>query len=209
MSEKAAAKVLDEKDEAFIGFCNVQLLDQDGIGMKTKGSSIQAPLHMVSEAGAGTVVLEALFEPSDPLFYLEVRCEEQYFLMAQMWLDGAKYSEDKALCSMIPVKTMDIKKQMEKTGTANFEGKAQIPVIRNWTKRLCKVTGATEEKKFTTKLSGLRVEIPRDAWMEYKQYRVRLWQSGKNWAGQGDKEDDKDKKKDGEEKEGDDKKMED
>jgi hypothetical protein len=204
MSKEAAAKVLDENDEAFICYCSVQTLDRDGIGIKTKGSSVGAPVHMVSEPGADPVVMKAVFDPNDPLFYLEVRNEEQFYLFGQLWMDSAKHSEDKAFCTLTPIMTQGIHKAMEKNKTASFALQAQCPYIKDCTSKPIKMEGTTVEKKFTTKLSGIKLEIPRADWMEYKNYRLRGWRVGKNWAGAGDdKKDDKDKeKKEGEEEEG-------
>ena len=32
-----------------------------------------------------------------------------------------------------------------------------------------------EEKKFKTRMASCTVTIPKDVWMEYKSYRVRMW----------------------------------
>jgi hypothetical protein len=202
-SKEAAEKVKDAKDEAFICYCSLQILDRDGIGIKTKGSSVGAPVHLVSAPEADPVVMKACFEANDPLFYLELRNEEQFYLFGQLWMDSAKHSEDKALCQLTPMMTQSIHKSMEKSNTKSFEMQAQCPFLRDCTSRPLSVEGTTVEKKFTTKLSSLTVTIPRAAWMEFKDYRVRFWQLGKNWGGGGggdDKKDDKDKeKKEGEE----------
>lgn len=199
MSKGAAAKVLDEKDEAFIAFCSFQILDRDGIGLRTKGSSISAPVHLVSTAGSDTVILEAEFDANDPLFYLTIRNEEDFYLFGQVWMDSAKCNEDKALCTIVPISTQAICKDMERSGSSNFAAKARCAFLKDAGKRAFTVTGATAEKKFQTKLAGIRIEISRDAWMEFKNYRVRFWQMGKNYGGAPEeKKDDKDKE-DGEE----------
>lgn len=177
-----------------IAFCSLQILDRDGIALRTKGSSIGAPVHLVSAAGADTVILEAEFDANDPLFYLTIRNEEDFYIFGQVWMDSAKYSEDKALCTMIPISTQAICKDMEKSGTSNFTAKGRCSFIKDAGKRAFAITGATAEKKFQTKLAGIRIEIPRDAWMEFKKYRVRFWQMGKNYGGAPEeKKDDKDK----------------
>jgi len=195
MSKEAAEKVRDAKDEAFICHCSLQILDRDGIVCKTKGSSIGGPVHITSEDGADTVVMEAEFNTLDPLFYLEVRNEDQYYLFGQLWMDSAKHSEEKAFCTLTPMLTQAGHKAMEKNSTTNFEMTAICPFLRNSTSRPIKVTAFTKEKKFTTKLAGIKLEAARKDWEEFKDYRVRSWKSGKNWAGAGDeKKDDKDKK---------------
>jgi len=205
MSKEAAEKVLDAKDEAFISFCYVQILDRDGIGTKTKGSSVTGPVQIISEPGADTVVMQALFAGDDPLFFLEVRNEDQYYMYGQFWMDSAKHSEDKVFCTMTPVLTQSLHKAMEKSGTHNFEAKAICPFLRNSTDRPIKVVGTVVEKKFTTKLSGVRLEVARKDWEEFKAYRVRFWKAGKNWSGAEEKKDDKEKDKDKKEGEDDDK----
>jgi len=195
MSKEAAEKVRDVKDEAVICYCSLQILDRDGIGAKTKGSSIGGPVHITSEAGADKVVMEAEFETADPLFYLELRNEDQFYLFGQLWMDSAKHSEDKAFCTLTPMLTQAAHKSMEKNSTPNFEMNAICPFLRNSTSRPIKVTACTKEKKFTTKLAGIKLEVARKDWEEFKDYRVRFWRSGKNWGGApDDKKDDKDKK---------------
>jgi len=209
MSEKAAAKVLDEKDEAFCAHCSLQVLDQDGIPVKTKGNSVQAPLVLTSPVGADTLVMEACFEASNPLFFLEIRQEEQFYLWGQVWMDGPKYSEASHFCTLSPIRTQDVHRDMEKRSSTSFEAKANCPYLRNNTSKMLKVTCETEEKRFKTKLTKVIFSVPKDDWMEYKQYRVRLWKAGKNWAGAGDDKDKDKDKKDGEKEEGDGDKMED
>lgn len=199
MSKEAAAKVLDAKDEAFICFCSLQTLDRDGIGTKTKGSSVNAPVQLISDEGADPVVMEACFDPKDPLFYLELRNEDQFYLYGQFWMDSASHSEEKVFCKLTPELTLSMHKAMEKSSTQSAQMSAICPFLRNSTSRPVKASVTTVEKKFTTKLAGIKLEIARKDWEEFKAYRVRLWKAGKNWAGAEDKKDEKDKKKEGEE----------
>merc|ERR1740138_1816750 len=122
------------------------------IGDWTKGSNVGGPVHMVSEEGADKVVFEALFNADDPLFYMELRNEDQYYIFGHLWMDGSSFNDD---------------------------------------------------KKFTTKLASIRIEVPRKDWDEFKDYRVRFWKAGKVWAGAEDKKDDKKDKKEGEGEDGD------
>jgi len=200
MSKEAADKVFDAQDEAFICYCWLQILDRDGIPNKTKGSTVTAPVQLLSGPSADPVIMEALFDSSDPLFYLEVRNEDQFYLHGQFWMDGAKHSDDKVFCTVTPVLTQSLHKAMESSGTQRFDMKAICPFLLGSTSRPIKVVGNAVEKKFTTKLAGVRLEVPRKDWEEFKAHRVRLWRAGKNWAGADEKKDDKDKdKKEGEE----------
>mmetsp|Transcript_105752 Transcript_105752/g.207388 ORF Transcript_105752/g.207388 Transcript_105752/m.207388 type:complete len:210 (-) Transcript_105752:88-717(-) len=194
--KKAEKKLLDQDDEAFCGYCSVHILDQDGIAGRTLGSSVKAPVSIVSAPGADTVVFEAGFNPGDPLFYLELRNEEQFYLWGQWWMDGPKQSETNAFCSLVPLKTQDCHKQLEST-PGEFKAQLHCPYLRNSTSRLMDATFQTQEKKFKTKLCKATFSMPRDAWMEYKAYRVRLWKSGKIWQGMAKGDDDEEKKEEG------------
>eukprot|EP00429_Kryptoperidinium_foliaceum_P083267 CAMPEP_0176216888 /NCGR_PEP_ID=MMETSP0121_2-20121125/17415_1 /TAXON_ID=160619 /ORGANISM="Kryptoperidinium foliaceum, Strain CCMP 1326" /LENGTH=227 /DNA_ID=CAMNT_0017556013 /DNA_START=59 /DNA_END=739 /DNA_ORIENTATION=- len=198
-SKKAELKVLDENDEAFCGYCSIQTLDQDGISGRTLGSHVKAPAQIVSAPGADPVVFEAVFNPSNPLFFLELRNEEQFYLWGQWWMDGPKHSEASQICSLVPIRMVDCHKQMD-SSPGEFKAQAHCEVLRSSTTRLLPVALQTEEKKFKTKLSKVTFSMPRDAWMEFKQYRVRLWKAGNNWKGV-EKDEDEDKKKDEEKKE--------
>merc|ERR1711948_229912 len=103
-------------------------------------------------------------------------------------------------CSLVPINMASCHKQMEKTAN-QFTAQAQSEVLRNSSSRLMQVQCVTEEKKFKTKLAKVTLTLPREAWMEYKQYRVRVWKSSKLGLAKGG-DDDGDKKKDEEKKDG-------
>jgi len=47
-----------------------------------------------------------------------------------------------------------------------------------------------------TKVIRATVSVPTATWKEWKDYRLKLWRSGKNWAGEDkDSKDDKDEEK--------------
>jgi len=193
---KAEMKVLDAADEAFVGYLSLQTLDQDGIAGRTLGSGVQAPVKIVSEDGAATVVFEAHFLAENPLFFLELRNEEQFFLWGRWWVGGPKHSEASQVCSMVPIKMQDCHRQEEKT-PHEFKAQAQCEVLRQSTSRLFEVSLATQEKKFKTKVTRATLTMPREAWLEFKQHRVRMWKAGKNWAAtEQEPEEKKEEKKD-------------
>jgi len=198
---KAEAKVLDADDEAFIGYVSLQTLDQDGIAGRTLGSNVQAPVKIVSAEGADTVVFEAHFLATNPLFFLELRNEEQFYLWGRWWVGGPKHSEASQVAALVPIKMQDCHKQQEKT-PGEFRGQGHCEVLRQSTKRLLDVQFTTEEKKFKTKVTKATMAMPREAWMEFKQYRVRMWKAGNHWKATEKDEDDekKDEKKDEEKK---------
>merc|ERR1712129_273688 len=138
------------------------------------------------------------FLANNPLFFLELRNEEQFFLWGQWWVDGPKHSEANQICSLVPIKMQDCHKQMDKSPN-EFKAKAHCEFLKRSTSRLLEVNFNTEEKKFKTKLTKVTLTVPREAWMEFKQYRVRLWKASKNWAAT---EKDDDEKKKEEEKKG-------
>jgi len=199
-SKKAEKKVFDEADEAFCGYVSLQALDQDGISGRTIGSSVTAPVHIVSAPGDDVVLMEAHFLATNPLFFLELRNEEQFYLWGQWWMDGPSHAANKEICTLVPIRMQECHKQQEKTPN-EFKAAAMCDFLRNSTSRLLDVQLTTVEKKFKTKLTKVTLAMPREAWMEYKAYRVRLWKASKAMQGQ-EKEDKKDEKKDEEKKDG-------
>eukprot|EP00445_Apocalathium_hangoei_P039056 CAMPEP_0203963612 /NCGR_PEP_ID=MMETSP0359-20131031/93523_1 /ASSEMBLY_ACC=CAM_ASM_000338 /TAXON_ID=268821 /ORGANISM="Scrippsiella Hangoei, Strain SHTV-5" /LENGTH=210 /DNA_ID=CAMNT_0050899543 /DNA_START=62 /DNA_END=694 /DNA_ORIENTATION=+ len=198
--KKAEKKVFDEEDEAFIGYCSFQTLDEDGIAGRTVGCSVQAPVHIISVAGADDVVFEAQFLTSNPLFFLEMRNEERFYLFGQWWMDGPKYSEAKEFSYMVPIRMQDCHKMAETTAN-EFKAQAICDAIGSSSTRQMQVTCCTEEKKFKSKLAKVHLTIPRAAWLEYKAYRVRMWKASKLGVGGGggggdDDEEKKEEKKD-------------
>eukprot|EP00928_Gymnodinium_smaydae_P049088 TRINITY_DN3290_c0_g1_i1.p1 TRINITY_DN3290_c0_g1~~TRINITY_DN3290_c0_g1_i1.p1 ORF type:complete len:241 (-),score=69.05 TRINITY_DN3290_c0_g1_i1:231-896(-) len=200
--EKARAKVFDEKDEFFCGFMSLSIIDSDGYAKKTKGANMQGPLYMVSDGASGDpVVLETEFA-MNPLFYLQVPNEDNQLLFGQWWL-GEKFSELGKICACIPKLCQDAHKEMEKNSSSEFTLQAEMPLIRNSPSRLMKVTVTTKEQKFLTKVTKVSLQIPREAWTEFKNHRLKFWQYSKNQSGAGgggggggdDKDDDEDKKK--------------
>lgn len=197
-TKKAEKRVFDEDDEAFVGYVSLQTLDQDGITGRTLGSNVKAPVHITTQGNM--VVMEAHFLATNPLFYLELRNEEQFYIWGQWWMDGPSHSASKEICSLVPLKMQDCHKQQEKTPN-EFTAKALCEFLRNSTSRLLDVQFTTVEKKFKTKLTKVTVSIPKEAWMEYKAYRVRVWKASKLMASQEkDKDEDEEKKKDEEKK---------
>merc|ERR1712083_77340 len=199
---KAKAKFMDINDDAFCGFLNLQVLDSDGYSKKTKGMSQQAPLFLVSDPASGDpVVIETEFAVN-PLFYVQVPAEENLYIFGQWWI-GEKFSQTSHICTTIPKACNQIHKEMEKSGTTEFVLQAEMPFLRNASSRLLQATVASKEQRFVTKVAKVRLEVPRSAWMEWKEYRARFWQYGKNQGGAGggggggeEKEDKDDKKKD-------------
>jgi len=109
---------------------------------------------------------------------------------------GPKHSEASQVCSMVPIKMQDCHRQEEKT-PHEFKAQAQCEVLRQSTSRLFEVSLATQEKKFKTKVTRATLTMPREAWLEFKQHRVRMWKAGKNWAAtEQEPEEKKEEKKD-------------
>eukprot|EP00746_Dinoflagellata_sp_MGD_P073081 gnl/MRDRNA2_/MRDRNA2_29662_c0_seq1.p1 gnl/MRDRNA2_/MRDRNA2_29662_c0~~gnl/MRDRNA2_/MRDRNA2_29662_c0_seq1.p1 ORF type:complete len:206 (+),score=57.06 gnl/MRDRNA2_/MRDRNA2_29662_c0_seq1:88-705(+) len=190
---EGAKKVLDENEEYVCGFCSLQIVDGDGYIKKTKGSSIEAPFHIVSKPGDPTVILQAKFA-QNPLFYLEVTNQEEHFLFGRWWMGDGKWSRTNQICTMIPLDCRGAHAAMEKTPDA-FEGKAEMPFINDAPNKLITVKLTTKEQKYQTKLTSATVEVSRESFNEWKQYRLKLWRSSKTWAGEDKSEE---KKEDGE-----------
>merc|ERR1712050_778466 len=135
----------------------------------------------------------------NPLFYLGVPNEEGQLLWGQWWI-GEKNSTLTNICSAIPKLCQTAHKEMEKT-PQEFTLDAEMPLLKNAPSKLVKITVTTKEQKFLTKVSKVKLEIPRASWTEWKEHRLRFWQFNKNQAaapspggGGGDDKDDEDKK---------------
>lgn len=163
---------------------SLAILDSDGYSKKIKGSDIKGPLYMVSDGASGDpVVLEAEFAMS-PLFYIQIPNEDNQLLFGQWWI-GEKPSATTLIGSAIPKSCQTCHKEMEKSSSAEFTLDVEMPLLKNAASRLVKVKVTTQEQKFTTKVAKVRMEVPRDAWTEWKNHRWRFVQFGKNQSGAG------------------------
>eukprot|EP00414_Alexandrium_minutum_P006874 CAMPEP_0113839202 /NCGR_PEP_ID=MMETSP0328-20130328/10952_1 /TAXON_ID=39455 /ORGANISM="Alexandrium minutum" /LENGTH=198 /DNA_ID=CAMNT_0000807797 /DNA_START=96 /DNA_END=692 /DNA_ORIENTATION=- /assembly_acc=CAM_ASM_000350 len=183
---KGAKRLLDENDEYVCGFCSLQLLDQDGYGKKTKGSSIQVPFHLASSDG-DMIVLESVF-PMNQLFYLQLPSEEGFNLFGRWWL-GEKWSTNTQICELVVKDCQAIHKALD-GDKKEFTVDAQVPFLRESDTRLIKVNITIKEQRFVTKVARASVQIPKASWLEWKQYRLKLWRMSKVWGGE-DKDDEK------------------
>eukprot|EP00933_Yihiella_yeosuensis_P080996 TRINITY_DN94534_c0_g1_i1.p1 TRINITY_DN94534_c0_g1~~TRINITY_DN94534_c0_g1_i1.p1 ORF type:complete len:203 (-),score=71.85 TRINITY_DN94534_c0_g1_i1:268-876(-) len=187
----AAKKILDADDEFAIGFCAFHILDQDGYAKKTKGGAIEAPWHVASST-AEAIVLEAEL-PSNALFYLQVSAEDNNYFYGSWWLQENK-GKNNVICNLVPKENKTIQKELD--GKTEFEVEAQMPLLKNSTKKLIKVKLSTIEAKFVTKVSKAQLTVPRALWTEFKEHRLTLWKASKVWKGE-DKGGDDEKKEEG------------
>merc|ERR1712187_266467 len=114
-----------------------------------------------------------------------------------------KKKADSAIGSLIPKNMSTITTEMEKGtngATANsFTCKFEMPLLKNAPKRLQTMTFEIVEEKFVQKVCGMKVEIPKAEWLEWKQHRIRFYRvanaaGGSGGEGEDDKQDDKDQK---------------
>eukprot|EP00930_Biecheleria_cincta_P096888 TRINITY_DN88661_c0_g1_i1.p1 TRINITY_DN88661_c0_g1~~TRINITY_DN88661_c0_g1_i1.p1 ORF type:complete len:202 (-),score=65.01 TRINITY_DN88661_c0_g1_i1:79-684(-) len=189
---KGAKRILDESDENTCGFASFLILDQDGYTKKTKGAAVEVPWHLASSEG-DEVVLQAEL-PANPLFYLQVASEEGNYFWGQWWLGDAKRTKTNAICDLVPKDCKLIHKALDGDKT-DFEVQATVPFLKDSSSKLVTCKFTTKEQKFVTKVVKAELRMPKAYWMEWKQYRLRLWRASKVWAGE-DKDDDE--KKDGE-----------
>eukprot|EP00416_Gambierdiscus_australes_P045106 CAMPEP_0171106120 /NCGR_PEP_ID=MMETSP0766_2-20121228/64090_1 /TAXON_ID=439317 /ORGANISM="Gambierdiscus australes, Strain CAWD 149" /LENGTH=198 /DNA_ID=CAMNT_0011567129 /DNA_START=82 /DNA_END=678 /DNA_ORIENTATION=- len=183
---KGAKRLLDEEDENVCGFCSLQLLDQDGYTKKTKGSNIQVPFHHASSEG-DMIVLESVF-PMNQLFYLQIPSEEGNNIYGRWWL-GEKWSTNSQICELVVKDCVAIHKSLD-GDKKDFILDAQVPFLRDSDTRLVKVNVTVKEQRFVTKVARVTLQIPKAAWLEWKQYRLKLWRTSKMWGGE-DKDDEK------------------
>merc|ERR1711870_194311 len=101
----------------------------------------------------------------------------------------------------VPKLCVTAHKEMEKTAN-EFTLDIEMPLLRNAPSKHCKAIITTKEQKFLTKVTKVKLEIPRASWTEWKNHRMRFWQFNKNQAaspssggggGGGDDKDDKEK----------------
>lgn len=182
-----AKKLLDDKN--ICGFCTLQVLDPDGIPYKTNGHKIEAPFHVVSGAD-DKVVLESTFA-WNPVFNLALHSDDSW-LFGRWWIGEANWSRTNQLASVVPKSRSAIDKELKDDA---FTAEAEMPFIKDGGKRLLPVKLTTVERRLKRTVASANLEIPRDAWDEYKQYRLKLWRQGKMWSAS-DKKEKKDDKKD-------------
>eukprot|EP00933_Yihiella_yeosuensis_P045710 TRINITY_DN41114_c0_g1_i1.p1 TRINITY_DN41114_c0_g1~~TRINITY_DN41114_c0_g1_i1.p1 ORF type:complete len:205 (+),score=58.28 TRINITY_DN41114_c0_g1_i1:78-692(+) len=190
---KGAKRILDEENENVCGFCAFFILDQDGYNKKTKGSAVEVPWHLKSAEG-DNVVLEAEL-PANPLFFLQVASEEGNYFWGQWWMGDSKRTKTNQICDIVPKDCRLIHKGLDGDKT-EFEVQAQVPFIKNSSSKLVTVKLNTKEQKFVTKVTTAELILPKAIWMEWKQYRLKLWRSSKVWGGEDKDDEDKDKDKD-------------
>jgi len=138
MSMGAEARIIDEAENSFCGFCSFQLLDSDGSRIHGCGTAVQAPLHLESSAAVPAtvhqsapgerdlIILEAEFVHSDPLFFLELRAEEGVYLSGQ-WCVGGPWGSKAStlLAAVLPVKTQTLCE-----GAAGLDEAMDVDVVR-------------------------------------------------------------------------------
>jgi len=196
--KKAYDKVFDEKNELFSGTISLYVLDMDGYAKKTKGSSVEAVLHM-EEAPEG-VKLVAHFSSSNPLFYLQVKSDDQLYLFGTLSVGLGKSCKMMEIGRFQPKRLSDLDSEIDtspgkNTGTAQLE----LGFLKNFQDRLANVEIIVGDKRQTRgKLHRITVGIPTDAWKEIKEYRIRSYLQDKAWEGL--KKSGEEDKKDGEDK---------
>merc|ERR1711920_644320 len=148
-------------------------------------------------ASGDPVVLEAEFTLNPP-FYLGIPNEDGQLLWGQWWT-GEKNSPLTNIGNAVPKLCVTAHKEMEKTPN-EFTIDIEMPFLRHAPSRLCKATVSTREQKFLTKVTKVKLEIPRASWTEWKNHRLRFWQFNKNQtaapsagAGGGDDKEDEEK----------------
>jgi len=191
-----AKAILDENNENVCGFCSFEVLDHDGYVKKTKGCKIEAPFHHITEqvmSGDGdSVVLQSYFS-TNPLNFLQISFDES-FLAGKWWFSGNDWSRTNQLCILLPKQMKLISDELE--GATQFSVQAHIPFLRQASSRLVEARFAVQTQRRISKVVGVEIRIPMEAWLEFKQYRLKLFQVVEIW-----KKDDK-KKNDKKEEEG-------
>lgn len=196
--KKAYDKVFDEKNELFSGTINLYVLDGDGYAKKTKGSAVEAVLHL--EPAPEGVKLVAHFSSSNPLFYLQVKSDDSLYLFGTLNVGLGKASKLMEIGRFLPKRLSDLDNEIEASQTKTI-GTAQMEMgfLKNFQDKLANVEIVVGDKRQTRgKLHRITVGIPTDAWKEIKEYRIRSYLQDKAWEGlkKGGEED----KKEGEEK---------
>lgn len=192
--KKAEDKIIDAEEKNFCGFCSFSIQDQDGYTRVVKGSSCSGPLF-IEKAGAG-VVISATFTPN-PLHYLEIQRDGNFYLVGNMWYGSEKKSASNLIGALIPKNSEQITTQLENGDVAELQ--VDLPFLKNSGARLAKLKLTTKEQKFITKVVKVELELSAADWEEWKQYRLRFWRLGKTMGASGAPsggDDDDDKKKD-------------
>lgn len=194
--KKAYAKVFDEKDELFSGNLALNVLDEDGYVKKIKGSSASSVVHC--EKAPEGVKLLSYFNPTNPLFHLEIKGEQNHYLFGQVFAGIGKGTPLMEIGRIVPKKMSELNEEMDKN---NGVGAAQLEMVfvKDYCKKLANIEITSVEKRFKRTIASMVIGIPADSWKEIKEYRIRSYLQDKTWEGlkkAGDEEKKDDEKKD-------------
>ena len=152
----------------FVGWAHLSIRDSDGHSRQIKGSSAQTPL--MASTDNTSVVVEAELVTSNPLSFIRITNEDNFFFTASFILGSCHHGHralDHILLQTIPVNCAAFKDVSE----LNID--CLIPFARAPNNR-AQMTVTLVEHKLVTKVAKLRVSIPIQNLNEVYLYRDSL-----------------------------------
>ncbi|CAE8611409.1 unnamed protein product [Polarella glacialis] len=192
-----AMATVDEADVEACGFCALQILDADGHPKTTKGCQVESPWHFSVAADPGTVLFEASFVATNPLFHLQLQGGDAGDFLSGGWWAGGAQPRDRSglLCVLEPVECQGLVAELEASeaseASRSFTLQSSLP--------FCSKQGASESGSKAPALRGavrveveaqrlgplrvasVQLEMPTAAWLEWKEYRRKLRENRKAW----------------------------
>ena len=152
----------------FVGWAHLSIRDADGHSRQVKGSAAQTP--MIAEVVGDKLVIEAELVVSNPLSFIKISNEDQYYFMASFILGSCHHghrSLDHILLQTIPVACTVFKDKEE------LVVDCMVPFAKGPNNR-AQMLVTLSEHKLVTKVSKLRVELPLSVLTEVYAYRDGL-----------------------------------
>ncbi|PHJ24946.1 hypothetical protein CSUI_001210 [Cystoisospora suis] len=184
-------KANDDDLLPFVGYCRAFVVDSDGLQRKTKGSRVEAPLHMRAEGNKK--IFSAYFPAKDPVVMLKLQAEQQEYVYGKMWAGtickpDENPNNNRLLCVIEGQNCKKLSDEVDGSPDNFCKCKAYMPFLVDCYSKPLDARMTTVDEKFVTKLVKVEVEIPDDLyadWLKYYQTLKRV-----------EKEDDDDKKSD-------------
>ncbi|EPR58321.1 hypothetical protein TGPRC2_211030 [Toxoplasma gondii TgCatPRC2] len=180
------SKVEDQDLLPFVGYCRIFVVDNDGLQRKTKGSRVEAPLHMRVENGKR--IFSAYFPPKDPVTMLKIQSDEQEFIYGKLWVGTICKPEEnpntnRLLCVIQGQNCKRLSEEVDSSPDSTCKCKAYMPFLPECYSKPVDVRLTTADEKFVTKLVKLEVEVPDEMyepWMRYYKTLKKVDQEDKN-----------------------------
>ncbi|PFH32312.1 hypothetical protein BESB_016300 [Besnoitia besnoiti] len=157
----------------FVGYCRVFVVDNDGLQRKTKGSRVEAPVHMRAEGGKR--IFTAYFPPKDPVTMLKLQSDEQEFVYGKVWVGAFCKPEEnpntnRLLFVLQGQNCKRLAEEVDASSDSTCTCKAFMPFLEDCYSKPVEARLTTADEKFVTKLVKLEVEVTDDVYEQWLRY---------------------------------------